>query len=222
MSGSCEFGPIHRWIYDQVRRVESRGETLMAALESARVPGLSESWADILSRHPGSYSEVELESQISGSIEESMEALVATVCAREAQLYLLAREAGKGATDAFREAFIKDARSWGERTCVKLPRKNARTLLASLRELWLEGMPCYVEMDLPHDKLDRVEWTRQGLPLARYWSLTGPALQGLKDLHCLWMSTFVASCSGEHHFECLNCSEDPEAEFRFSISRTEA
>jgi hypothetical protein len=221
LSSSCEFGPIHRWIYDQVRRVETRGDALVAALETVGVSGLREAWADILSRHPGSFAETELESLIGDKVDESMEAIVATVCAREAQLYLLAREAGEKAMLAFSEAFIEDARKWGVRTCQNLPRKDARTLFASLRELWLEGMPCFVEMDLPQDHLDRVEWTRQGLPLARYWSLTGSDLQGLLDLHCRWMATFVSSCGGEHRFDCLDCSRDPEAEFRFAISRAE-
>ncbi len=221
LSSSCEFGPIHRWIYDQVRHVESRGDLLIAALDSAGVPDLETSWADIMSRHPGRFVDSELESHFGKRVDESMETIVATVCARESQLFLLARKAGEKATLAFAEAFMEDARVWGERTCRKLPRKDARTLFASLRELWLEGMPCFVEMDLPRDSHDRVEWTRKGLPLARYWSLAEDDLQGLLDLHCRWMATFVGSCGGDYRFECLDCSRDPEAEFRFAISRVE-
>ena len=219
---SCNLGPIHHWIYEQVRRTEARSKHLVEILADAAVAGVESAWDEIVERHPGEYEGTELESLIGETVHESVEAFVSTVEAREAALWSFAHERGDEARNRFAEAYVSDGRRCGERTREATPEQDARAIFASLRELWLEGMPCNVEIDLPADTGERVEWTRQGLPLARYWSLSPALTAELAALHCGWIRAFVEGCGDGYRLECVESPADPEAENRFRIVANDA
>ncbi len=214
---SCNLGPIHFWIFEQVRRTEARARVLLEVLADAGVEGVEDAWRQIMERHPGEFETVELETLIGEVVHESVEHLVSTVQAREAALWAFVTERGGEAQNLFVEAYLADGRQWGERTRDAHAEMDARSIFASFRELWLEGMPCYVEIDLPADTAERVEWTRQGLPLARYWDLPANEAAGLASLHCRWLKAFVEGCTDGYRFECVECPTDTGQEYHFRI-----
>jgi hypothetical protein len=194
---ACKLSPIHYWVFEQARLADARGRRLAAALSAGGHAGVEAAWRAALNRHPADLDGRPLESFITGSVHEGMEALVATVCAREAALFAFARAAGGPARRCFAEAFIADGRQRGTAARAGLAAGDARAVFASLKEAWLEGMPCHVEIEVDRDEPGHVAWRRRGLPLAKYWELPADAALELADLHVAWMAAFVEGCSAQ-------------------------
>ena len=191
---ACSIGPLHEWIFEQARRAEARGERLAAALIVGGHAGAGAAWAAAWARHPTELKGRTLAQCIGeDAVHEGLERLVAGVCAREAALYRCALAAGDAALTTFAGVLRADARALGEAERVQLAAGDARTLFASLREHWLEGMPCRVVIELDVDEPGEVAWRRQGQPLAAYWDLAPEAAAGLGALHVEWMAAFVAA-----------------------------
>ena len=198
---ACSIGPIHQWIFEQARRAEARGERLAAALTAAGQPGAAAAWAEAWAQHPEALGSQSLERFIGeGAVHTGLEGLVAAVCAREAALYRFAAAAGPEAMDLLAAALRADGRELGAAARRSGAAQDARSVFASLREHWLEGMPCHVEIELDVDEPGEVAWRRQGQPLAAYWGLPAEAAAGLAALHVEWMAAFVAA-AGDRRLE---------------------
>ncbi|MBM4118649.1 hypothetical protein FJ251_13120 [bacterium] len=194
---ACALGPIHYWLFGQVRLAEARGRRLAAALAAAGCEDALAVWAAASGGRPAGWSEQPLDALITGTVHEGLEAMVAGIAAGEAALYALARERGQAAQAAFAEALRADGREAGAALRAGFPVGDARAIHASLREHWLEGMPCHVEIEVAEDAPAAVAWQRRGRPLAKYWTLSPVAASALAALHVEWMAAFVAGCGGQ-------------------------
>jgi hypothetical protein len=125
---------------------------------------------------------------------------VRAVSAREAALYRFAA-AAPAALAAFAAALRADGAALGAAAAADAGAGDARTRFASLREHWLEGMPCHVKIELERDDPEEVAWRRQGQPLATYWQLTPAETAGLAALHVAWMAAFVAAGHAQWELE---------------------
>jgi hypothetical protein len=198
---ACSIGPIHQWIFAQARQAEARGARVAAALIAGGHPGAAAAWAAVWAQHPRELASRPLAHHLGESaVHEGLEGLVASVCAREAALYAFARGAGPAVLAAFATALRSDGQALGEAAHRRGEAGDARALFASLREHWLEGMPCHVEIELDVDTPGEVAWRRRGQPLAAYWGLAPDVASGLATLHVEWMAAFVAA-GGGHRLE---------------------
>jgi hypothetical protein len=214
---ACELGPIHHWIFEQARRAEARGERLAAALILGGHPGAAAAWAAAWAQHPLELRRRPLAAFIGeGAVHEGLEGLVAQVCAREGALYRLALSAGPDALAALAGALRADGRAIGEAARVGGESCDARIRFASLREHWLEGMPCHVAIEVDVDLPYEVAWRRHGQPLAAYWGLPAEAAAGLAALHVEWMAAFVAA-GGGHRLEARPWSGGGEGSLALRI-----
>lgn len=193
---ACALGPIHHWIFGQVRLAEARGRRLAAALEASGCAGALAAWRAASGEHPDGWRAQPLEMLITGAVHEGLEALVAEVAAGEAALFALASEHGAPALAAFAAALRADGEAAGAALRPTLPPRDARVIHASLHEQWLEGMPCHVEIEVDADSPLAVAWRRRGQPLAKYWQLAPAAVAALGALHAEWLAAFVTGCGG--------------------------
>jgi len=191
---SSALGPIHYWIFDQIGLVEGRGEALSEALAKARGEAAREAWEAILAEHPGRFSGRKLEELVSdGQIHQSLEAMMATVQAREAKLVAWARE--HEGLDVLRRAYAAHGAQWGGRVREAARPGDAPAVFSGLRELWLEGMPCDIRIEVVEETPKRLRWTQPGLALERYWEGSGCPPETMLELHGLWMSAFVEAAA---------------------------
>lgn len=214
---ACALGPIHHWIFGQVRLAEARGRRLAAALAAAGCEEAPARWQAASGGHPEGWRAQPLEALINargGAVHEGLEAFVAEVAAGEAALFALACERGETARAAFAAALRADGAAAGAALRDALPAQDARVIHASLREQWLEGMPCHVEIELDADSPLAVAWRRQGQPLAKYWGLAPAAALELGTLHAEWQAAFVAGCGGRFEWAAWPAGGEGALAFR--------
>jgi hypothetical protein len=191
---SLALGPIHHWIFNQLCLVEGRGDVLAEALIAEHGESADAAWTAILAAHPGRYTGQALEGLVEGGqIHQSLEAMIATVQAREAALVVWAHE--HDSMEILRRAYAGHGAEWGARMQEAAEPKDAPAVFAALRELWLEGMPCDIRVELVEDSTDRLRWAVPELSLARYWEGSNCSPELMLDLHGLWMASFVETSS---------------------------
>ncbi len=193
---SLVLGPIHHWIFNQVCLVEGRGDAIAEALISEGGESADEAWTAILAAHPGRFTGQALEGLVEGGqIHQSLESMIAVVQAREAALAAWARE--HEGMEILRRAYAAHGALWGERMREAAAPKDAPAVFSALRELWLEGMPCDIRVEVVEDSAERLRWAVPELSLARYWEASNCPPETMLELHGLWMASFVeASIEG--------------------------
>lgn len=211
---ACSLGPVHYWIFSQVRLAEARGQRVAAALEAAGCAGALAVWQAASGERPEGWRAQPLEVLLSGAVHEGLEALVAEVAAGEAALFALASERGEAALAAFAAALRADGEAAGVPLRAAQSAQDARVIHASLREQWLEGMPCHVEIEVDADSPLAVAWRRRGQPLAKYWQLTPAAAAALTALHAEWLAAFVAGCGGRFEWAAWPAGGEGAQAFR--------
>jgi len=194
---SQNLGPIHYWIYDQVKLAEGRGDMLVESLEVALGESAREAWREIARRHPGRFLEKTLEESLDGAaIHQGLEGMIATVQIREAELAAWAR-GQSAAWDPLRDAYSAHAAGWGLSVKAAAEPKDAPTIFAGFRELWLEGMPCDIRFEIREEEADRVRWAVPELVLPRYWRGSGCRDEDMLDLHAAWIAAFANAAAEE-------------------------
>ncbi len=215
---SQALGPIHQWIFAQLGLVEERGEIIVKALIEKHGEEAANAWLDILTAHPGRFAGKDLSSLVGdAAIHGSLDGMIATVQIREAKL--VAWAADQEALDIVRQAYSEHAKNWGGRVNEAAAPTEAPALFSGLRELWLEGMPCDIRVDLVDENPGRMRWAVPELTLSKYWEGSGCSPELMFELHGIWMAAFVEAAA-EGFIWSMPASVFAGAErFEFEIAR---
>jgi len=215
---SSALGPIHYWIFNQVGLVEERGEALAEALAEELGEPAREAWRRIREEHPGRYSGAALEELVrERPIHSALESMIACVQAREADW--VAWAGVNDVLDTLRRAYADDGSRWGARVRESAAPAEAPTIFSALRELWLEGMPCDVRIDIVESSPGRFRWTQPDANLARYWAGSGCPPQTMIELQGLWMAAFVKACADGFAWSMIASAEAGADRFEFEIAQ---
>jgi hypothetical protein len=215
---SLILGPIHHWIFEQILLVEARCDAVAASLAKAVGNDAAEQWRAIQLELPGNYAGRPLEELASENIHGSLDAMIATVQGRESALvaWTLAREPERGMS-LLEELYRDQGHGIGDRIQAHVEDRSAPGVFAALRELWLEGMPCDVRIGVTSQEADRVDWVREGFPLAGYWREAAVAPEAMLALHEAWQNGFVSAFGPGFRIEMAEASAGPDRRFEFSL-----
>ncbi|MBC8365836.1 hypothetical protein H8E52_00350 [bacterium] len=215
---SQALGPIHQWIFAQLGLVEERGESIVKALIEEHGEEAANAWLDILTAHPGRFAGKDLASLVGdAAIHASLEGMIATVQIREAKLVAWAAE--QDAMELVQQAYAAHGSHWGTRVNEAAAPKEAPALFSGLRELWLEGMPCDIRVDLLDENPGRMRWAVPELTLSKYWEGSGCSPESMFELHGMWMAAFVEAAAEEFTWSLPASAFAGAERFEFEISR---
>lgn len=211
---SLMLGPIHHWIFAQIRLADERGDFL-----AQRLPALAGEWQAACDRYPRRFADGELEDLVDDNIHQSLENMIIEVLGREARLSIALRDSGEE-LGALARAYGSHGRHWASRVASALGEEpDAAGLHAVLRDLWLEGMPCDIRLELVESGAERVRWLSPEPVLGRYWTASGGNLADLLALQAAWLHGFVGGFDG---FRLTITGGDGEREFLIEKSGGEA
>jgi hypothetical protein len=194
------FGPIHYWLFDQIRLVDHRTETILDHYEQIRSGNEARALREDLDRRFGeAVGKRELEELVfQPNIHQGLSELVRLVEAREA-----AAVAAFGNEDSLCELY----RRHGKETAGKLPGKghqasgNALHLFEAVQQVKLVGMPCDQVVEVIEANDYCVVWRQQECLQLKNWATSGADAEKLFDLHGHWIAGFARALNPKAQYE---------------------
>ena len=184
---SLRFAPIHSWLFDQIRVVDSRTELLLDVLQREHSADLR---AELTSRFGEAIEHNALEDLVAPpAIHEGLTSLIARVESREAA----AVAAFGNESSAPERVFAEHGKRIGDavnRANNGRPR-GATGLLEALLNVKLVGMPCDRVIEVLSGDDHSVVW-RQTVCLKReHWLAGGAEAEKMFELNGVWIAGFI-------------------------------
>ena len=215
---SVSFGPIHQWLFDQIRLVDRRTERLLEHLSQVRSPG------DALRARERLRSEFGEEIGTNGlrelvgppSIHQGLGALISRVESREAAAVSLIG----GGSNGLAGLYERDGGEVGTRFVPKIGvAPAAPEIFAALQQVKLVGMPCDNVVEVVDSREDTVLWRQGRLLQAENWRAGGSDPETMFRLHGRWIEGFARSLNprARHGIIFLRPESSPASEELLAI-----
>lgn len=198
------FGPIHHWLFDQIRIVDRRCTAILAHFsESLGKDELSNLNSKIDTSFGKSIADFDLENLVFPlNIHEGLSRLIDIVEAREAA----AVAAFNDNKDVLDTIYQHQGRILGEKLAESIDGKisTAPELFQLLQQVVLVGMPCDQVLQVTSSTDNEITWIKTECLQERNWKRTGADSELMMLLHSQWLKAFIASINSNAVYELRN------------------
>lgn len=218
---SISFGPIHHWLFDQIRLVDQRTEKVLNYLADIRSPETAEEVRTSLRDKFGAeIGDRRLEDLVTPPyIHDGLSRIIERIEAREAAAVAAFGAGANGLNrlyerDGGQAAFLLTS----EGSNGKL---SAERIFENLQQVKLLGMPCDRVASVVRTGEDAVAWRQSKCPQAEHWQAGGADLDTLFNLHGRWIGGFARALNPEARYAKLffRPGESPASEELLVISK---
>lgn len=217
---SIAFGPVHYWLFDQIRLVDGRTDLLLDHLSGIRsqqeIKQLDEGISGRFGQKIGDTALEEL--VFPPAIHQGLSYLIARIEAREAAVFAAFGDKREGLEDLYREQGRRVAEMVAGEAQNGNP--NAKEIFEALMNIKLVGMPCDKVVELVSADGRKAVWRQVQFLQKETWGAGGADFEALFRHHGFWLEGFARELNPAARYEAVffRPEGDPVSEEMFTIT----